>query len=157
VQGNCSERPRSHRAAGLCALALSLAATVARADELREQRLEQQLQELRRQVDVQSRRIDQLERSVRPGAPSAQFDIGKAPAPAETSPWLVASSWERVLPGMSAEQVTGILGAPNSERPGAAGATTLLYALEVQEGVFLAGRVEMRDGKVTAVHKPELR
>jgi hypothetical protein len=140
----------------LGALALSLAIGV-HADEIREQRLEQQLQELRRQVDIQSRRIDQLERTVRSGGPAAQVDIGKVPPPAEASPWLVASNWDHVRPGMSAEQVTGILGAPNSERPGAAGTTTLLYALEVQEGVFLAGRVEMRDGKVTSVQKPELR
>jgi hypothetical protein len=58
---------------------------------------------------------------------------------------------------MSTEQVTAILGAPNSERPGNDGTTMLLYALEVQEGVFLAGRVAMRDGKVTTVQKPELR
>ena len=140
----------------LGALALSLAAGV-QADELREQRLDQQLQELRRQVDIQSRRIDQLERSVRSGAPTGQVDVGKVPAPPDAAPWLVSSNWERVRPGMSAEQVAGILGAPNSERPGAAGVTTLLYALEVQEGVFVAGRVELRDGKVTTVQKPELR
>ena len=156
MQDNCFARPHSCFSAGVCALALSLAAGVG-ADEIREQRLEQQLQELRRQVDVQSRRIDQLERGARPGAPTGQVDIGKAPPPDAASPWLVASNWDRIRPGMSAGQVTGILGAPNSERPGAAGTTTLLYALEVQEGVFVAGRVEMRDGKVTAVHKPELR
>ena len=156
MQGNCFARPRSPLATGLCALALSLASGV-HADEIREQRLEQQLQELRRQVDVQSRRIDQLDRSVRSGGASGQVDIGKVPPPPEASPWLVASNWERIRPGMMAEQVTAILGAPNSERPGATGTTTLLYALEVQEGVFLAGRVELRDGKVTAVHKPELR
>ena len=156
MRRNCFAVPHSRSARWLGALALSLAAGV-QADELREQRLEQQVQELRRQVDVQSRRIDQLERSVRPGAPTGQLDVGKAPPPPDASPWLVASNWDRVRPGMSAEQVTGMLGAPNSERPGAAGATTLLYALEVQEGVFLAGRVELRDGKVTTVQKPELR
>jgi hypothetical protein len=156
VQGNCFAPLRSPLATALCALALSRASGV-HADELREQRLEQQLQELRRQVDVQSRRIDQLERSVRSGGASGQIDIGRVSPPPEGSPWLVASNWERIRPGMSAEQVTGILGAPNSERPGDAGTATLLYALEVQEGVFLAGRVELQDGKVSAVQKPELR
>jgi hypothetical protein len=155
VHSSCFEPPDRLIAAGLCAIALALPCA-AHADELREQRLEQQLQELRRQVDVQSRRIDQLDRIVR-GASTAHADFARpAPAPA-ASPWLVASNWERVSPGMTAAQVTSILGEPSSERPGATGTTMLLYALEIQEGVFMAGRVEMRDGKVTAVHKPELR
>jgi hypothetical protein len=156
VQDSCFAPPRRQLAARLCALALGLAPGV-HADELREQRLEQQLQELRRQVDVQSRRIDTLERSLRSGGSIGQVDIGKAAPPPEAAPWLVASNWELVLAGMSAAQVTGLLGAPNSERPGEAGTKVLLYALEVQEGVFLAGRVELRDGKVTAVQRPALR
>ena len=141
---------------GLCALALSLASGV-HADEIREQRLEQQLQELRRQVDVQSRRIDQLESLMRASGASAPSWSTKVPPPAEASPWMVASNWDRIRPGMTQDQVAGILGEPNNERPGEAGATTLLYALEIQEGVFLAGRVELQDGKVTAVQKPALR
>lgn len=156
MQRNCFAPPRSAFVISLCALALSLIPGV-RADELREQRLEQQLQELRRQVDIQSRRIDQLERSVSSSGAAGYVETGKPPAPAAASPWLTASNWERVQPGMNAEQVTGILGEPNSERPGEAGTTMLLYALEVQEGVFLAGRVELRDGKVTTVQKPALR
>ena len=156
MQRNCFALPRKSSATLLCALTLSLAAGV-RADELREQRLEQQLQELRRQVDVQSRRIDQLERAVSSSGATGYLETAMPPAPAAASPWLTASNWERVQPGMNAEQVTGILGEPSSERPGEAGTTMLLYALEVQEGVFLAGRVELRDGKVTAVQRPELR
>jgi hypothetical protein len=157
VRSSCSGLPDKRIAASLCALALSLAAG-AHADDVHERQLDQQLQELRRQVDAQVRRIEQLERSqMRSSGPTTQIWTEKATAPAGASPWLVASNWERVHAGMSAEQVTTILGAPNSERPGDGGTTALLYAFEVQEGVFLAGRVEMRDGKVTAVQKPELR
>jgi len=147
---------RQSRARWPCALAIALTSG-ARADEIHEQQLDQQVQELRRQVDAQARRIDQLERSQRSTSATVPTGTDVAPPPADARPWLVGANWERIRPGMSTEQVTAILGAPNSERPGDNGTTTLLYALEVQEGVFLAGRVEMRDGKVTSAQKPELR
>ena len=157
MQDDCFALPHSYSAAWVCVLALGLGAGV-NADEVHERQLDQQLQELRRQVDAQARRIEQLERGqMRSSGPPTQVWPEKASSPAEASPWLVASNWERIRPGMSAEQVTAILGAPNSERPGEAGTTALLYALEMQEGVFLAGRVELRGGKVTAVQKPQLR
>jgi len=138
------------------ALALSVPVNVF-ADDIHERELDQQVQELRRQVDTQTRRIDQLESMMRSTGVTVPRWTGNAPATAQTPPWLIAANWQRVHPGMSADEVTGILGAPSSERPGEGGAKTLLYALEVQEGVFLAGRVELQDGKVSAVQKPELR
>jgi hypothetical protein len=129
------------------------------ADDVNERQLELEIQELRRQLQAQSRRLDQLERS-------SSRSIGRAvspwaetipPAPPEASPWLVAANWDRIRVGMSAAEVTRILGAPSSERAGDGGAHVLLYALEIQEGVFLAGRVEMQDDNVTAVQKPALR
>jgi len=146
----------SCRSVAALIFALSLHTSVV-ADEIHEQQLDQQVQELRRQVDAQARRIDQLERSMRANDTHTPTGTEVAPPPSDTRPWLVGSNWDRIHVGMTSEQVTAILGAPNSERPGDDGTTALLYALEVQEGVFLAGRVEMRDGKVTAVQKPALR
>jgi hypothetical protein len=135
---------------------LSASAAI-RADDIHERQLDQQVQELRQRIDAQARRIDQLESLMRMSAPSAPSWTGKVSSPPEAAPWLTASNWDLIRPGMTEDQVTGILGEPNNQRAGEAGATTLLYALEVQEGVFLAGRVELRDGKVSTVQKPELR
>jgi hypothetical protein len=140
----------------LFVFALSLAAA-GQADELREQQLEQQLRELRQRVEAQSRRIDQLENSLRLSGLARVVQSPTPPPATPSSPWLVASNWERVRPGMRADEATAILGEPTSERPGDGGTTMLLYALEIQEGVFLAGRVEVRDDQVIAVQKPELR
>jgi len=127
------------------------------ADDVHERQLDQRIQELQQRIDAQARRIDQLESLMRASGASAPAWSGKPPSPAETAPWLTASNWDLIRPGMTHDQVTAILGEPNNERPGEAGATMLLYALEVQEGVFLAGRVELTDGKVSAVQKPALR
>jgi len=143
-------------AAWICALAMS-APTGVYADDVHERQLDQRIQELQQRIDAQARRIDQLESLMRASGASAPAWSGKPPSPAETAPWLTASNWDLIRPGMTHDQVTAILGEPNNERPGEAGATMLLYALEVQEGVFLAGRVELTDGKVSAVQKPALR
>jgi hypothetical protein len=58
---------------------------------------------------------------------------------------------------MTEADVSKILGPATAERAGDGATTLLLYALEVQEGVFLAGRVEFQVGKVSAVQKPALR
>ena len=148
------------RVLGACLPALVAAMPAeAYADEIRERQLEQDVRELRRELQAQSRRIDQLERDL---AQSAQRPFTtwaeKNPPPApEASPWLMAENWDEVRPGMSADEVTKILGPPSSERSAEAGVTLLLYAVEIQDGVFLAGRVELQAGKVSAVQKPALR
>ena len=61
---------------------------------------------------------------------------------------------------MFARQAHGPIDLRHRGQDGRAGEMSIAMdeiALEIQEGVFLAGRVEMRDGKVTSVHKPELR
>jgi len=84
VQSNCSARPRNRLATGLGAIALSITVGV-HADETHERQLDQQVQELRRQLDAQSRRIDQLERGLRTSDSIAQFETGKSPPPSDTS------------------------------------------------------------------------
>ena len=128
------------------------------ADDIRERQLELDVEQLRRELQAQARRIDQLERGSRSADLSASTSSQKVlPPPPKVPPWLVGANWDRVRPGMSGEEVTKILGAATAERAGDASKILHLYALEIQEGVFLAGRVEFQDGKVSAVQKPALR
>ena len=129
------------------------------ADEVRERQLELDVEQLRRDLQAQARRIDQLERSsVRSTERSISASAQNAPlAPPKVPPWLVSANWERIHPGMVSAEVTKILGPATAERAGEGQTTYLLYALEIQEGVFLAGRVELQSGKVNAVQKPALR
>jgi hypothetical protein len=130
---------------------------VALADDMNERQLEIQIQELQRQLQAQSRRIDQLERGARSERGLTVYTEREAqPAPQSPS-WLVAANWERINTGMSRSEVIEILGEPSAERAGEAGATLLLYARELEEGVFLAGSVELREGRVVAVNEPTLR
>lgn len=129
------------------------------ADDIRERQLEIDVEQLRREVQAQARRIDQLERGT---ARSTERSVAESarnvpPAPVKAPPWLVAANWDRVRPGMSEGEVAKILGPATSQRSGDGTTTLLLYALEIQEGVFLAGRVEIQAGKVSAVQKPALR
>ncbi len=130
-----------------------------RADEMRERQLELDVEQLRRDLQAQARRIDQLERSsMRSTERSISGSSQNAPlAPPKVPPWLVSANWERIHPGMGTAEVTKILGPATAERAGEGQTTYLLYALEIQEGVFLAGRVELQSGKVNAVQKPALR
>jgi hypothetical protein len=132
---------------------------LAQADDVRERQLELDVEQLRRELQAQSRRIDQLERgSMRSTERSVSAAAKNAPLPPpKVAPWLVSANWERVRPGMTPEDVTKILGPATSERAAEGGTTLLLYAVEIQEGVFLAGRVEIQAGKVSALQKPALR
>ncbi len=138
---------------------LSGAPQCAPADDIRERQLELDVEQLRREVQAQARRIDQLERGT---ARSTERSVAESarnapPPPVKAPPWLVAANWDRLRPGMSEDEVAKILGPSTSERAGDGATKLLLYAIEVQEGVFLAGRVEIQAGKVSAVQKPALR
>jgi hypothetical protein len=70
----------------------------------------------------------------------------------------VAANWERVRPGISEAEVKQLLGTPTSVREGSGAAGRVyFYALEVAPDAFLAGSVEVAEGKVTEVKKPVLR
>jgi hypothetical protein len=152
--------PSIQRAFGFLFLVLLIGAPkCAPADDIRERQLEIDVEQLRREVQAQARRIDQLERGT---ARSTERSVAESartapPAPVKAPPWLVAANWDRVSVGMSEAEVAKILGPATSQRAGDGTTTLLLYALEVQEGVFLAGRVEIQAGKVSAVQKPALR
>jgi hypothetical protein len=129
-------------------------------DALRVRQLENEVSRLQRELDAQSRRIDQLERSVRGAAtmPSVPApDLGRRPV--ESSPaWLVSTNWDRVRPGMKDVDVIALLGRPTSVRQDPDGKShALLYAMEIGPTAVLAGNVQLNESGVSQVNKPTLR
>jgi hypothetical protein len=153
--------------AGLATAGLSLfAATVllvapfapAAVDDLRVRQLENEVMRLQRELDAQSRRIEDLERSQRSSS------VGRPVAapmerPTDSSPaWLISTNWDRVKPGMKDLEVIALLGRPNSVRTEPDGkARTLLYALELGPTAVLAGNVRMGDNGVAEINRPLLK
>lgn len=132
-------------------------------DVARISRLESEIQLLRAQVDEQNRRIQRLEAELarRSGAPppkpSSRLDADDTrinrPAATGPQPWHVNANWERVAKGMSAEQVTAILGEPTAAES-VDGFKTLFYRGLSPGGATLNGLVNLRDERVVAVVKP---
>lgn len=139
---------------------LTSAAIPVAAQDTRVRQLELDIAQLRRELSAQARRIDQLERQSTQSAqrPSGESTV-QAPVEAPASPaWLVAANWERIRPGMLEIDVVQLLGAPTSIRADSdAENKTLFYALEVAPTAFLAGSIEIANGRVTEVKKPVLR
>ena len=145
---------RPHLSAGFLLL-LIVASTAALADEARERQLELDVAQLRRELMAQGRRIDELERQTARGV--RESPVTAPPVSPALPAWLVAANWERVRPGMSEADVTQLLGTPTSVREANAQRKTLFYALEIAPEAYLAGSVEMADGRVSEVRKPVLR
>ncbi|HJS21162.1 MAG TPA: hypothetical protein VJ764_00780 [Steroidobacteraceae bacterium] len=135
---------------------LTFGSLAASADDARERQLELDVQQLRRELMAQARRIDELERLTVRGVKETTVT---APVVSPVLPaWLVAANWERVRTGMSEADVRQVLGTPTSVREGSsAERRTFFYALEVAPEAFLAGSVELAEGKVIEVRKPVLR
>lgn len=142
-----------------------LAAPVAAfADEAnRISRLESEIQQLRRQIDEQNRRIQRLEDALgaRGGsaiaAPQQRRSSGSTPVPSSPSNvrqlWHAPEAWARVSPGMTSVQVTAMLGQPTSVDAVDA-LKTMFYRGTTPEGIPLSGLVNLRDDRVVAVNKP---
>ena len=130
-------------------------------DAARISRLETEIQQLRTLVNEQARRIQRLEgelnRRAGSSEPQPRPRVGAmrtdAPPSAARQPWHGAAAWDRVAVGMSAEEVTQILGEPTSaESIGAL--KTLFYRGAVPGGPTVSGHVNFKDGGVVAVSKP---
>lgn len=144
------------------AIAAILAVPALADDGARISRLESEIQQLRTQVDEQNRRIRKLEADLarRTGAKPASSKPPRAvdepisrPAPAGPQPWHAAAAWDRVGKGMTADEVTAILGTPTAaESVGAL--KTLFYRGPTPEGGSLSGMVNLREDRVVAVVKP---
>lgn len=148
---------------GIAAGILAAVASPAFADDAaRISRLESEIQQLRTQVDAQNRRIQALEAELakRSGAarqePARPRAAESRIAPAAQSgpqPWHAAAAWDRIAKGMTAEEVTAILGPPTAaESVGAL--KTLFYRGSTPAGAALSGMVNLRDERVVAVVKP---
>ncbi len=109
--------------------------------------LENEVMRLQRELDAQSRRIEELERA------RARLSIGRSTSasassrPAESSPgWLTLANWDRLKPGMKELEVIAVLGRPTSVRTEENGKVhALLYAMELGPDAVLAGNVRMGD------------
>jgi hypothetical protein len=142
----------------------ALAPQAASADDAaRISRLESEIQLLRTQINEQNRRIQRLEDELsrRAGAPAIAPQPRKRvnemrtdPAAATARlPWHSPEAWDRVAKGMTAEEVTTILGEPTvveSFEP----FKTLFYRGSVSGGASINGHVNLRDDRVVAVSKP---
>ncbi len=144
----------------MTALVLCGPVAVLAADDLRVMQLEQDVRNLRREVQLLSRQVAGLQaQPVRPtdrspSPPSSTTDGVDGGLVATT--WVDASKWERLRPGMAELEVIGLLGPPTSMR--AQGSErVLLYALEIGTSGFLGGSVTLRDRVVFAVQKPVLK
>jgi hypothetical protein len=71
--------------------------------------------------------------------------------------WLQSKSWDKLRPGMSESDVVSVLGPPTTSRSAERGPQILFYALELEAGGFLSGRVVIADHRVLEIHRPELK
>lgn len=120
--------------------------------------LRNDIRTLQREVRELARRVDQLQqaRSAAP-APSSGTRLTTAPDP-DPSAWIAPEKWDRIHPGMSAQEVILVLGTPVSMRSEGSPATrTLFYTLPIGDGGFLTGTVRLQDDKVLDVQRPALK
>jgi hypothetical protein len=134
----------------LCALLLS-APFVATADDLRIAQMEQDIRDLKRNVQTLTRQIEELRR-LQPSQGVRR--VPSSPTAASTA-WVDLSKWNHLRPGMSELEVLSSLGPPTTMRD-ENGARVLRYALEISSGGFLSGSVTLRDRVVVEVQKPQL-
>jgi cell division protein FtsB len=151
--------------ASLGMAAVALAPHSASADDAaRISRLESEIQLLRTQIDEQSRRIQRLEAELKRRAdgpavePRARTRDGEMRAERTASarplPWHAAEAWARIEKGMTADEVTAMLGAPTAVES-VDSLKTLFYRGAGPGGAALSGHVNLRDDRVVAVSKPE--
>ena len=135
----------------ICAVALLPG--LAAAQDTRFIKLEQDVRNLERNVQDLGRQLGDLRLQL--SLKSAMQPRQKV-APAGRPDWLKAENWTRVRTGMREDEVAAILGAPTTTR-NEDGARVLLYATEIGNEAILAGRVTLREGRVTEVAQPALR
>ena len=125
------------------------------ADDLKLSQLDQDVRDLRRQVQEQQRQIDTLRTQLaRPAVPAPAKPVVAPTTDPDT--WVDASKWQRIRPGMSELEVIGVLGRPTSMRA-QEGRRVLLYAMEIGSSGFLGGSVTFRDSVVVEVQRPVLK
>jgi predicted RNase H-like nuclease (RuvC/YqgF family) len=130
----------------------------AQVDDLRVRQLENEVTRLQRELSAQSRRIDELERTVRNAPVAPRTPAATTPREDGSPAWLVSTNWDRLRPGMKEIDVVALLGRPTSVRTDADGKRhSLFYALELGPNAVLSGNVQFGAAGVTAINKPVLR
>ncbi len=139
-------------------LAITLTGPASAADDAVVDQLRNDVRTLEREVRELSRRLDQLQQAQRTSA-AAPGVTRRATAPdPDPSAWLAPEKWDKVTPGMTAQQVILVLGTPVSLRPGdSPGTQTLFYTLPIGDTGFLTGTVRLQGDKVAEIRRPELR
>ena len=128
------------------------------AEDFRVMKLEQDVRTLEREVQTLQRLVNELQQRARRSDPMFELKNDSTAQPMEAdTPWLKASAWNRVKPGMSELEVIEILGKPTALRPDANDRKALLYTLDIGTTSFLTGSVAFDGGKVVEIQKPTLR
>ena len=123
------------------------------ADDLRITQMEQDIRDLKRQVQTLTRQIEELRRL--PASPGVGREPSPSPNASASTAWVDLARWNRLRPGMSEMEVLSSLGPPTTMRD-ENGARVLRYALEISSGGYLSGSVTLRDRVVVEVRKPSL-
>jgi type II secretory pathway component PulJ len=141
------------------AAAIGLLGNQVQANDLRTSQLEQEVRELQRMVQQQARRIEALETMPMPRRDNtSQLPARTAPSAEPPTAWLDVANWDSLRLGMPMLDAIRLLGPPSTLRKSNDGTQqTLLYALELGAGHFLAGHVLIVDGRVNEIHKPALK
>jgi hypothetical protein len=125
------------------------------ADSIEISRVQQDIRDLKRDMDSLTRRMDELRAQLaRPG--DAPLRAATPPVTSGAGIWVDATKWRQVKTGMSELEVIATLGAPTSMRT-QDGDRVLLYAMEIGTTGFLAGSVTLRERVVAEVQMPVLR
>jgi hypothetical protein len=138
----------------LTTLLLCLTCATGSAQDYKITQLEQELRDLKRQVQEQQRQLEALKTQRMQPAPLPP--LASATAPAQPVAWLDAARWNRIQVGMNELEVVSLLGPPTTTRVSGTD-RVLLYAMEIGSAAFLSGSVTCRDRVVIAVEKPALR
>lgn len=146
----------------VAALLIALSPPAASADDSAQiSRLESEIQLLRTQIDAQHRRILRLEDELNRragGQPAPRIpemrENRAATVATGPQPWHSPASWERVAQGMSESEVTSLLGEPDYFES-LDELKTLFYQGLVNGTRTIRGHVNLRDGRVVAISKPE--
>jgi hypothetical protein len=128
------------------------------ADDAVVEQLRTDVRSLEREVRELTRRLDQLQQAQTATAATPTVTRRSTVADPDPSRWMAPEKWEQVRPGMTAQEVILVLGAPVAMRPGGRpGMHTLFYTLPIGDGGFLTGAVRMQNDRVLDVEKPVLK
>lgn len=117
----------------------------------RVEKLTMEVEDLKRTLADQEKRIAQLESTVK--MLQAAANPLPAPIPSPTPAWKASSNWVQVKPGMSEAQVESLLGPPTSVSS-VEDSRTLYYQPGASSTSTLNGSVTLKDDRVIAMTPP---